>query len=83
MSGIPAEFKPRVFQKFAQADGTDTKKTGGTGLGLSIVKEIVGRLGGEVSFVDGPAGGTVFYVDLPAVEQPTGATTAAVLKEIA
>ena len=61
-AGIAADFKPRVFQKFAQADGTNTKKTGGTGLGLSIVKEIVGRLGGEVGFVDGPTGGTIFYV---------------------
>ncbi len=68
--GIPAEFKPRIFQKFAQADGTNTKKTGGTGLGLSIVKEIVTRLGGEVGFADAPGGGTVFYVDLPCAEQP-------------
>ncbi len=58
-----------------------------TRLGLSIVKKIVDRLGGEVGFVDGPAGGAVFYVDLPAIEQPPAATTvaptAAVLKEIA
>ena len=85
--GIPAEFKPRIFQKFAQADGTNTKKTGGTGLGLSIVKEIVGRLGGEVGFADTPGGGTIFYVDLPACDQShgadTGALSAAVLKEIA
>ncbi len=69
-AGVPAEFKPRIFQKFAQADGTNTKKTGGTGLGLSIVKEIVGRLGGSVGFTDAPGGGTIFYVDLPCVEQP-------------
>ena len=68
--GIPAEFKPRIFQKFAQADGSNTKKTGGTGLGLSIVKEIVTRLNGNVGFADAPGGGTVFYVDLPCVEQP-------------
>ncbi len=68
--GIPAEFKPRIFQKFAQADGTNTKKTGGTGLGLSIVREIVTRLNGAVGFVDAPGGGTMFYVDLPYVEQP-------------
>ena len=86
-AGIPAEFKPRIFQKFAQADGTNTRKTGGTGLGLSIVKEIVGRLGGEVGFADPPGGGTIFYVDLPCADQPSAATTvsptAAVLKEIA
>lgn len=70
-AGIPPEFKPRIFQKFAQADGTNARKTGGTGLGLSIVREIVTRLGGEVGFTDAPGGGTIFYVDLPCVEQST------------
>lgn len=68
-AGIPAEFKPRIFQKFAQADGTNSKKTGGTGLGLSIVKEIVARLSGAVGFADASGGGTIFYVDLPRVEE--------------
>ena len=63
--GIAAEFKPRIFERFAQADGTDARLRGGTGLGLSIVKQIVGRLGGKVGFDDAPGGGTVFYVDLP------------------
>jgi DNA-binding response OmpR family regulator/two-component sensor histidine kinase len=63
--GIPDEFKPRVFEKFAQADVTDQRLKGGTGLGLSIVKQIVDRLGGEVGFDDAPDGGTVFRVDLP------------------
>jgi len=63
--GIPDEFKPRIFEKFAQADATDQRQKGGTGLGLSIVKEIVDRLGGEVGFDDAPDGGTIFHVDLP------------------
>jgi len=63
--GIPADFKSRVFEKFAQADGTNAKQKSGTGLGLSIVKQIVGRLGGKVDFADAPGGGTIFYVDLP------------------
>ena len=68
--GIPAEFKPHIFEKFAQADGTSAKKTGGTGLGLSIVKEIAGRLGGEVGFADAPGGGTVFSISyLPSAGQ--------------
>jgi PAS domain S-box-containing protein len=44
--GIPVEFKPRIFQKFAQADAGDARQKGGTGLGLSIVREIVTRLPG-------------------------------------
>jgi PAS domain S-box-containing protein len=63
-SGIPADFKAHVFDKFAQADATNARSKGGTGLGLSIVKEIVARLGGTVGFDDAPGGGTVFHVDL-------------------
>ena len=71
--GIPAGFKSRVFEKFAQADATNTKQKGGTGLGLSIVKEIVGRLGGQVGFDDAPGGGTIFHVDLPYWRQAASA----------
>jgi len=68
-AGIPADFKPSVFEKFAQADTTNVRETGGTGLGLSIVKQIVDRLGGETGFTDAPGGGTVFHVELPCLGQ--------------
>lgn len=64
-AGIPEAFQPRLFQRFSQADSSDTRAKGGSGLGLSIVKGIVERHGGSVS-VDCPeAGGTVFEVRLP------------------
>jgi PAS domain S-box-containing protein len=63
--GIPEEFKPHLFEKFSQADGTNSRQKGGTGLGLSIVKQIVERLGGRIWFDDAPGGGTIFYVELP------------------
>jgi signal transduction histidine kinase len=63
--GISAEFRPRIFERFAQADATNTRRKGGTGLGLSIVKQIIDRLGGEIGFADAPGGGTIFHVDLP------------------
>jgi signal transduction histidine kinase len=63
--GIPVDFKPLIFEKFAQADAGDARQKGGTGLGLSIVKQIVDRLGGEVGFADAPGGGTIFHVQLP------------------
>jgi signal transduction histidine kinase len=63
--GIPADFRSRIFERFAQADATNARRKGGTGLGLSIVKQIVDRLGGEVGFCDARGGGTVFYVELP------------------
>jgi signal transduction histidine kinase len=68
-SGISAAFKPRIFERFAQADATNTRQKGGTGLGLSIVKQIVDRLGGEVGYADAPGGGTIFHVALPCWEQ--------------
>lgn len=63
--GIPESFKPHVFEKFAQADGSDTRRRGGSGLGLSIVRQIVNRLNGAVGFEDAAGGGTIFHVDLP------------------
>jgi signal transduction histidine kinase len=66
--GIPAEFKPRIFERFAQADATNAWQKGGTGLGLSIVKQIVDRIGGVIGFADAPGGGTIFKFELPCWE---------------
>ena len=63
--GIPDEFKDRIFQKFAQADSSDTRKKGGTGLGLSITKTIVEKMGGSIGFDSQPNVQTVFYVEFP------------------
>jgi signal transduction histidine kinase len=67
--GISADFKPHIFERFAQADATNTRQRGGTGLGLSIVKQIVDRLGGETGFTDAPGGGTIFHVEVPCWRQ--------------
>jgi signal transduction histidine kinase len=75
--GIPAEFKPRIFEKFIQADVSDTRQKGGTGLGLSIVKEIMTRLGGKVGFNDAPGGGTIFHIELPILAPTAGIESAA------
>ena len=48
--GIAPEFQPRIFQRFAQADSSDSRAKGGTGLGLSIAKTIMERLGGSIGF---------------------------------
>jgi signal transduction histidine kinase len=66
--GIPKEFRSRIFEKFAQADMSASRPKTGSGLGLSIVKEIVHRLGGEITFADAPGDGTIFRVDLPRPE---------------
>ncbi|QDT15135.1 PAS domain S-box protein [Alienimonas californiensis] len=78
--GIAAADRERVFQPFAQADSTSTRKHGGTGLGLSITHRLVRLMGGTVWLesvsdddlpegarrtADGvPATGTTFHVAL-------------------
>lgn len=63
--GIPDEFRNRIFQKFSQADSSDTRKKGGTGLGLAISKELAERMDGSVGFDSEEGAGTVFFVELP------------------
>lgn len=67
--GIPAEFHGRIFQKFSQADSSDTRQKGGTGLGLAISKELVERMNGLIGFDSEEGQGARFYVQLP-VWQP-------------
>jgi signal transduction histidine kinase len=63
--GVPEAFRPKLFEKFAQADASDTRQRGGTGLGLRICKRIVEHLGGEIGFTIEPNRATTFYFDLP------------------
>ncbi|MGH6640232.1 MAG: PAS domain S-box protein, partial [Polaromonas sp.] len=63
--GIPEEFRGRIFQKFSQADSSDTRQKGGTGLGLSISKAILERMEGSIGFTTESAVGTTFFFELP------------------
>jgi DNA-binding response OmpR family regulator len=63
--GIPEEFQGRIFEKFAQADGSDQRQKGGTGLGLSITRAIVEKHGGVVDYDSRLNEGTTFYFELP------------------
>jgi signal transduction histidine kinase len=65
--GIEKEFRPLIFQKFLQADSTNTRHSGGTGLGLAITKELVEQMGGKLGFTTSIGSGTSFYFDLPEV----------------
>ena len=66
--GIPANFVERIFQKFSQADASDTRSKEGTGLGLAIAKEMMEKMGGSIGFYANPEGGTVFYIEFPCVQ---------------
>jgi len=63
--GIPQNFQKHIFEKFAQADASDTRALGGTGLGLSISKAIVEQHGGRIDFISRVNIGTTFFFDLP------------------
>ena len=67
--GIEEAFKDQLFQKFSQADASDTRKKGGTGLGLSITKAIVEMMGGSIGFDSEPNVQTTFYVEFPIVNE--------------
>lgn len=65
--GIPADFLPRIFDRFSQADGSSTRKHGGLGLGLAIVRHLVELHGGTVSATNRKDGaGAILTVRLPA-----------------
>ena len=64
-SGIPKASQPTIFDKFTQADSSDTRSKGGTGLGLSIVKRIVEEHKGTIFFKSQKGEGSEFFVDLP------------------
>lgn len=68
--GIPPEFSSRLFQRFSQADGSDSRRKGGTGLGLAIAKALIERMGGTINYESEPDIATTFTVDLPVVIEP-------------
>lgn len=63
--GIPEEFHDRIFEKFSQADSSDTRQKGGTGLGLNIARALVQAMQGEIGFESKPGQGARFYFRLP------------------
>lgn len=65
-SGIPAEQREHVFDRFARLDEARARDAGGSGLGLAIAREIALAHGGTLVIGEGAAGGAMFTLTLPA-----------------
>lgn len=80
--GISSEQKAGLFQAFAQADPSTTRKFGGTGLGLVLTKRLSQAMGGDFELVESEIGvGSLFeariVIDLPSKTKLVPITDAA------
>ncbi|MBZ4018824.1 sensor histidine kinase [Streptomyces purpurogeneiscleroticus] len=62
--GVPADFVPRLFERFSQGPGTE-RRGDGAGLGLWVVRNLARANGGDVSYEPAPHGGSCFRLRLP------------------
>lgn len=63
--GIPEDAKEKIFDRFAQVDGSASRRYEGTGIGLALVKEFIQLHGGKV-WVDSVLGeGSTFAFEIP------------------
>ena len=62
---IPEEFQSQIFEKFTQANSSDTRRISGTGLGLAICQAIIEHHQGSIGFTTEVVKGTTFHVTIP------------------
>ncbi|SDU20514.1 Signal transduction histidine kinase [Verrucomicrobium sp. GAS474] len=63
--GISREDQARLFQKYTRLSARPTSGESSTGLGLSIAKRMTEKMGGTLTFVSTPGGGSTFTLRLP------------------
>jgi signal transduction histidine kinase/CheY-like chemotaxis protein len=72
--GIHADKQRAIFDSFAQADASTTRKFGGTGLGLSIASQLTRLMGGRIWVESVPRIGSIFHLAIPFQLAPVDAS---------
>ncbi|RUR32470.1 response regulator [Vreelandella andesensis] len=73
--GLSNEQQPQLFSAFSQADPSHSRQFGGSGLGLTICRQLVQRMGGEISVDSEPREGATFSFTLPLLADMTNERT--------
>ncbi|MEM6845594.1 MAG: ATP-binding protein [Bacteroidota bacterium] len=66
--GVPEVLQDKIFDRFYQVDGSNTRAFEGTGIGLALVKELVDLHEGSITLDSAQQQGTTFIVTLPLQE---------------
>lgn len=71
-SGIPADDQAHIFERFFRSGAPATGRKKGFGIGLYVTKQIVDRMGGELTFVSEEGRGTEFTLRMPLARLAVG-----------
>ncbi|MBN1238735.1 MAG: CHASE domain-containing protein [Gammaproteobacteria bacterium] len=81
--GIEPELLEHIFDRFAQADGSITRRHGGLGLGLAIARELVALHGGRIrADSEGAGRGATFVVELPLADGAAAAVAPEIMRDV-